>query len=167
MAHVVTGRVWKFGDDINTDLIHPGFALHLPLDEACQHCFSANRPGWVNEVRPGDVLVAGRNLGVGSARPIGIIFSTLGLRAVVAESFNGLGLRNCVNAGLPVLPCPGITGIVEEGESLEVNWTSGEVRNLTSGTSIEGAPLPKALQDILEAGGIEAMLHAQGYLIEV
>jgi 3-isopropylmalate/(R)-2-methylmalate dehydratase small subunit len=167
MPHVVTGRVWKFGDDINTDLIHPGFALHLPIDEVPQHCFSANRPGWVDEVRPGDVLVAGRNLGVGSARPIGTIFLKLGLRAVLADSFNGLGLRNCVNAGLPVLPCPGITGFVAEGDILETNWATGEVRNLTSGMSIEGAPLPQALQDLVEAGGVEAMLFEQGYLIEV
>ncbi len=166
MADIVKGRVWKFGDDINTDLIHPGFALHLPLDEVPQHCFSANRPGWVNEVRPGDVLVAGRNFGVGSGRPIGVIFQKLGLSGVVADSFNGLGLRNCVNAGLPVLPCPGITSFVEEGDILEANWRNGEVRNLTKGTTLEGVPLPKALQDILEAGGVEAMLYQQGYLVD-
>lgn len=167
MPHKVKGRVWKFGDDINTDLIHPGFALHLPLDEAAQHCFSANRPGWVDDVRNGDILVAGRNLGIGSARPIGSIFLRLGLSAVVAESFNGLGLRNCVNAGLPVVPCPGITDLVEEGDVIDVDWHSGEVWNVTRGPRIDGVPLPSALLDIVDAGGVEAMLYQQGYLVDI
>ena len=107
MANTFTGKVWKFGDDINTDLVIPNFAVLMPLEEQLQHCFSANRPGWVDEVQPGDALVAGRNFGVGSARNIGAVFHALGISGVVAESFNGLGLRNCINSGLPSLPCAG------------------------------------------------------------
>ena len=107
MANTFTGKVWKFGDDINTDLVIPNFAVLMPVEEQLQHCFSANRPGWVDEVQPGDVLVAGRNFGVGSARNIGAVFHALGISGVVADSFNGLGLRNCINSGLPSLPCAG------------------------------------------------------------
>jgi 3-isopropylmalate/(R)-2-methylmalate dehydratase small subunit len=160
----IQGRVWRFGHDINTDLVIPGFAIYLPTDEQPQHCFSANRPGWVDEVRPGDVLLAGRNFGVGSGRPIGEVFTRLGIAAVVAESFNGLGLRNCVNAGLPCLPCPGIHDAFEEGDIAVVDCVSGEVHNRTRNQRLSGRPLPPAIQDIVNAGGVEAMLQSAGYL---
>ena len=164
MANTFKGKVWKFGDDINTALVIPGFAVLMPLEEQLQHCFSANRPGWVDEVQPGDVLIAGRNLGVGSARNIGAVFHGLGIIGVVAESFNGLGLRNCINAGLPSLPCPGILDAFGEGDIAEVDWTTGEVHNLTSGARVQGNPLPKPLQDIVSGGGVENVLRREGYL---
>jgi 3-isopropylmalate/(R)-2-methylmalate dehydratase small subunit len=164
MTNMFKGRVWKFGDDINTDLVIPGFAVLLPPEEQTRHCFSANRPGWVDEVEPGDVLIAGRNFGVGSARGIGDVFRGLGLGGIVAESFNGLGLRNCVNVGLPSLPCRGIVDAFEEGEIAEVDWTTGAVHNVTKGTTLQGQPVPKVLQDIVLAGGVEAVLRNEGYL---
>jgi 3-isopropylmalate/(R)-2-methylmalate dehydratase small subunit len=164
MTNMFKGRVWKFGDDINTDLVIPGFAVLLPPEEQTRHCFSANRPGWVDEVEPGDVLIAGRNFGVGSARGIGDVFRGLGLGGIVAESFNGLGLRNCVNVGLPSLPCRGIVDAFEEGEVAEVDWTTGAVHNVTKGTTLQGQPVPKVLQDIVLAGGVEAVLRNEGYL---
>jgi 3-isopropylmalate/(R)-2-methylmalate dehydratase small subunit len=160
----IQGRVWKFGHDINTDLVIPGFAIFMSADEQPRHCFSANRPGWVDEVQEGDVLLAGRNFGVGSGRPIGEVFVRLGIKAVVAESFNGLGLRNCVNVGLPSLPCPGILDVFDEGDIAEVDAVSGAVCNLTSGVDIAGNPLPPAIQEIVAAGGVEATLRASGHL---
>lgn len=164
MASTFTGKVWKFGDDINTDLVIPGFAILLPLQEQLKACFSANRPGWVDEVAPGDVLLGGRNFGVGSARSIGDVFVGLGISGIVAESFNGLGLRNCINVGLPVLPCPGVLDAFEEGEVARVEWRSGEVANVTTGTTLRGQPVPEALQEIVAAGGVEAVLRNEGYL---
>jgi 3-isopropylmalate/(R)-2-methylmalate dehydratase small subunit len=164
MGNVFSGRVWKFGDDINTDLLIPGFAIFMPLEEQVRHVMSANRPGWADEVEPGDVLLCGSNFGVGSARPIGDVILGLGIVGVVAESFNGLGLRNCVNVGLPVLPCPGILAAFEEGEVAEVDWTNGTVSNVTRQTSLRGEPLPMALQDIVQAGGVEAVLRSEGFL---
>ena len=120
-SNTFSGRVWKFGDDINTDLVIPNFAVLMSLEEQLAHCFSANRPGWVEEVEAGDVLVVGRNFGVGSARNIGAVFHGLGISGVVAESFNGLGLRNCINAGLPSLPCPGVLEVFDEGDVAEVD----------------------------------------------
>jgi 3-isopropylmalate/(R)-2-methylmalate dehydratase small subunit len=134
------------------------------LEEQLPHCFSANRPGWVDEVQQGDVLIAGRNFGVGSARPIGDVLRDNGISGVVADSFNGLGLRNCINAGLPSLPCPGILDAFDEGDVAEVDWTTGDVRNVTKGTSLQGTPVPAALQEIVKAGGVEAVLRNEGYL---
>jgi 3-isopropylmalate/(R)-2-methylmalate dehydratase small subunit len=164
MSNTFTGKVWKFGDDINTDLVIPNFAVLMTLEEQLPHCFSANRPGWVDEVRPGDVLVAGRNFGVGSARNIGAVFHALGISGVVADSFNGLGLRNCINAGLPSLPCPGVLDLFSEGDVAEVEWTTGEVRNVTTGANAMGNPLPTQLQNIVIAGGVESVLRSEGYL---
>jgi 3-isopropylmalate/(R)-2-methylmalate dehydratase small subunit len=164
MASTFSGKVWKFGDDINTDLVIPGFAVLMTLEEQLPHTFSASRPGWVDEVQAGDVLVAGRNFGVGSARPIGDVLRALGISGVVAESFNGLGLRNCVNAGLPSLPCPGVLEAFDEGDVAEVDWTTGDVKNATKGTSLRGNPVPDVLRDIVEHGGVEAVLRSEGYL---
>ena len=165
MASTFEGRVWKFGDDINTDLVIPGFAILQPLSEQLKACFSANRPGWVDEVTPGDVLLGGRNFGVGSARSIGDVFVGLGISGIVAESFNGLGLRNCINVGLPVLPCRGVLGGFEEGEVARVDWRAGGVANVTRGTTLSGQPVPEALQEIVAAGGVEAVLRREGYLV--
>lgn len=164
MATTFSGKVWKFGDDINTDLVIPNFAVLMPLDEQIAHCFSANRPGWVDEVEPGDVLIAGRNFGVGSARNIGAVFHALGIGGVVADSFNGLGLRNCINAGLPSLPCPGVLDVFAEGDIAEVDWTTGEVRNVSTGASTVGNPIPPQLQKVVTAGGVENVLRSEGYL---
>jgi 3-isopropylmalate/(R)-2-methylmalate dehydratase small subunit len=160
----VTGKVWKFGSDINTDLVIPNFAIYLKREEQPQHCFVANRPGWVDEVQPGDILLAGTNFGVGSGRPIGDVFVDLGISAVVAESFNGLGLRNCVNAGLASLPCTGVLDAFDEGDIAEVDWSTGEIRNLTKGTSLQGQALPPDIQNVVEVGGVMKMLKKEGYL---
>jgi 3-isopropylmalate/(R)-2-methylmalate dehydratase small subunit len=159
-----TGRAWTFGDDINTDLVIPNFAVLFPLEEQLEHCFSANRPGWVDEMARGDVLVVGRNFGVGSARNIGAVFAALGIAGVVAESFNGLGLRNCINAGLPSLPCAGVSELFTEGDVADVDWTTGAVRNTTTGAAGQGAPIPPQLQDIILGGGVEGVLRREGYL---
>jgi 3-isopropylmalate/(R)-2-methylmalate dehydratase small subunit len=164
VANSFSGKVWTFGDDINTDLVIPSFAVLMTLEEQVPHCFSANRPGWVDEVQPGDVLVAGRNFGVGSARNIGAVFHALGISGVVAESFNGLGLRNCINAGLPSLPCPGVLDVFTEGDVAEVEWTTGQLRNMTTGSTANGNPIPAQLQNVVIAGGVENVLRSEGYL---
>ena len=80
------------------------------------------------------------------------------------KSFNGLGLRNCINAGLPSLPCPGILEAFDEGDTAEVDWTTGDVSNVTKSRTLLGNPIPEALRDIIEHGGVEAVLRSEGYL---
>lgn len=152
------GRVWTFGDHINTDLIMPNRAFRLPEPEQARLVFSANRPGWVDEVRPGDLIIAGENFGMGSGRQIGRLLKACGVEGVVAESVNGLGLRNCVNWSLPALGCRGVRACFEEGHVARVDYATGVVTNLTTGATLTGTPLPALLIDIVLAGGVIPML---------
>lgn len=158
------GRVWVFGDDISTDLLYPQVAYSLPLDEAARKVFSANRPGWSDEVEAGDIIVGGRNFGIGSSRPAVALLRRLGVAACVAESFSNLHLRNCVNFALPGFPAPGILGIVEEGDVIRVNFSTGLIENVGTGATVETAPLPAELLQIIEQGGVLASLEARGLI---
>jgi 3-isopropylmalate/(R)-2-methylmalate dehydratase small subunit len=151
-----------FGDHINTDLIFPSWAYSRPPADHPALVFSALRPEWASSVGVGDVLVAGRNFGTGSARPIGRILRAVGVRAVIAETFNGLGFRNCINDGLPALAVPGISDRVEEGHVLRIDFATGELSNRTSGWQGRAAPLPPSLVAVLAAGGVVPMLVAAG-----
>ena len=161
---IVEGRAWVFGDDINSDLLYPQEAFGVPLDEAVRFVFRANRPGWVDEVQPGDLIVGGRNFGMGSARTAGALLRRLGVAACTAESFASLFFRNGINTGLPVLACPGVTAIVEEGQRLRLDLATGLVRNLDTGAEAQGARLPPELLETLAGGGILASLKRRGLI---
>lgn len=164
MSLVREGRVWKFGDNINTDLIQPREAFYLPETEQSRLVFSANRPGWVDEVRDGDLIVAGANFGMGSGRPIGQLLRRCGIGGVVADSINGLGLRYCIVTSLPAMECNGVSSLFEEGQSGRIDYNSGVVTNLTTGESRQGRALPQLLIDTVLAGGVVEMLHREGYI---
>lgn len=164
-AIVRRGRAWVFGNDINTDLIQPSSVVLLPIERQVPHVFEANRPGWVDLVSPGDVIVAGRNFGTGSSRPAAKVLRQLGIGAVIAESINGLFFRNCVNLGLPALECPGITGIVAEGDVVGCDLAAGTAVNHSTGATLDGAAWAPALLAILEAGGLIEQLQAEGLLL--
>lgn len=153
-----TGRVWKFGDLINTDLIMPSKAFRLPKNEQHTLCFDAVRPGWAKEVRPGDIIVAGENFGMGSSRPIGEVLRACGIVALIAESINGLALRTCVNSSLPGINCPGVAALFEDGDIARVDFLSGKIENVTSGKSIQTRPMAPLLAEIVAAGGVIPML---------
>jgi 3-isopropylmalate/(R)-2-methylmalate dehydratase small subunit len=152
----IRGRVWKFGDDVNTDVIYPG--KYLPLTdpvEMAQHAFEGVRPEFAKEVKPGDVIVAGKYFGCGSSREqAATCLKALNLGAVVAESFARIFYRNAINQGLPILICPGISEQVEEGEELEVDLRTGVIKNTTTGATLQAQPLPEFVLEILEAGGL-------------
>lgn len=157
---VSEARVWKFGDNVSTDLLVPGASVlarsgTLSDQEAAQYCMSANRPGWAGEVEPGDVLVAGRNFGCGSSRNGAAPLKTLGIAAVLAESVARIHLRNSINTGLITLICPGISGQVEEGEHLSLDLESGAVRILESGRELQAERWPEDSppMEILRSGG--------------
>jgi 3-isopropylmalate/(R)-2-methylmalate dehydratase small subunit len=162
-----TGKVWIFGDNINTDYMMPGFTPRgLSMKERTTYCMRAIRPGWAEQVSPGDIIVGGSNFGCGSNRPAAEILRLLGLSCLVADSINSLMLRNCVNFALPPLPCPGVTTAFKEGETMEVNLITGVVRNLSTGVTLQTNPLPAFLLDIMQAGGMVRSLQAQGYIEE-
>lgn len=161
---VHTGRVWVFGDNINTDLIMPNTAFRLPRAEQHTLCFEANRPGWTAMTHPGDVIVSGENFGMGSSRPVGVILRACGIAGVVAGSVNGLCLRNCINSGLPAMDCPGVRDAFEDGDEIRVDFTTGSVENLTRGVALTGKPLAPLLAGIVRAGGVIPMLVAEGLI---
>ncbi len=164
MTMSITGKVWVFGDDLNTDAMYPAFAMKMDPPEAAKHVFYEERPGWTDEVSPGDIVLAGRNFGVGSSRPVAALFSELGVAGLVAEEFNSLFFRNAVNAGLPAMTLPEATTIFSEGDTGTFDLSSGTWRNDTTGASGSVPTLPDLILDIISSGGVLPRLAAQGYL---
>ncbi len=164
MTLAITGKVWVFGDNLNTDAMYPAFAMKLDPPEAAKHVFYELRPGWTDEVSPGDIVLAGKNFGIGSSRPVAALFTELGVAALVAEEFNSLFFRNAVNAGLPAMTLPEATTVFSEGDTGTFDLGSGAWRNDTTGVSGEVPKLPELILEILSSGGVLPRLAAQGYL---
>ncbi|MBI3069200.1 MAG: 3-isopropylmalate dehydratase [Betaproteobacteria bacterium] len=157
-------RAWKFGDNVNTDLILPVQAFYLTPQEQARFVFHANRPGWVDLVQPGDILIGGRNFGMGSSRPAARSLKNLGLACLVAHSVNGLFFRNCVNFAFPALECPGVFDAFEEGDVAEVDFDAATVRNATRDRTLQARALPRELLDLVKAGGIYPLLEKEGLI---
>jgi len=160
----MTGRVWTAGDDINTDLILPIDIILLPRDQRPRYMFRANRPGWSAQVTPGDIMIAGKNFGMGSGRAGAQVMKDLGIACLVAESINGLFFRNSVNFALPALEVPGVLAAFAEGDMAEVDFEAGSVRNVRTGVLMQGSPWPESMLEILRAGGLEEQLESKGML---
>jgi len=161
---LLKGRVWIFGDNIDTDLMMPHGAFEKSLQEQAKLVFKANRPGWVDLVKKGDIIVAGKNFGTGSSRPAALLFKTLGIEAIAAESVNGLFFKNCINFGLPAFNCPGVTESFQEGDVAEIDPRAGTIRNAATGKSLRTGILPEMLMNIIAAGGMIELLTKEGCL---
>lgn len=159
-----TGKVWVFGDDLNTDAMYPGFAMKMDPPEAARHIFYEVRPGWTDEVSAGDVVLAGRNFGVGSSRPVASLFGELGVAGLVAEEFNSLFFRNAINAGLPAMTVPEVTSAFSDGDVGTFDLADGTWCNDTTGASGSVPKLPELILDIVASGGVLPRLAAQGYV---
>jgi 3-isopropylmalate/(R)-2-methylmalate dehydratase small subunit len=164
MTQSITGKVWVFGDDLNTDAMYPAFAMKMDPPEAAKHIFYEVRPGWTDQVSAGDIVVAGKNFGLGSSRPVAALFTELGVAGLVAEEFNSLFFRNAVNAGLPAMTIPDATIIFSEGDIGAFDISTGEWRNETTGASGSVPKLPDLILEIIASGGVLPRLAAQGYL---
>ncbi|PKL26725.1 MAG: 3-isopropylmalate dehydratase small subunit [Spirochaetae bacterium HGW-Spirochaetae-3] len=156
-------RVWKYGDDVDTDVIVPARYLTTSVpEELAAHCMEDIDSGFAKAVSPGDVIVAGGNFGCGSSRehaPIAIKAS--GVSCVVAASFARIFFRNAINIGLPILECPEAAAEAENGDRMSVDLASGMIRNLTRGTSHAAAPFPPFMRGIMDAGGLIAYVSAK------
>jgi 3-isopropylmalate/(R)-2-methylmalate dehydratase small subunit len=162
----ITGKVWRFGDDINTDLIFPHAAFRVSPEEQAKLVFSDNRPGWSALVSPGDIIVAGKNFGTGSSRPGAALLRRLGLGGMLSDSMNGLFFRNCIAYGFPALQCEGVSGIFNEGDTAAFDLLTGRIENLTTGAAIRCAPISESMIETLAAGGIFDLLIQRGYIEE-
>jgi 3-isopropylmalate/(R)-2-methylmalate dehydratase small subunit len=152
LDRVLRGRVWKFGDSIETDAINP-YYLYPTMDELKQHTMEAYRPEFPKAVRPGDILVGGRNFGCGSSRA-GLVLREVGIVAIVAESVARLFLRNSIARAIPIFMAPGVTGIVQDGDTLEVDYPAGIVRNPITHAHVELRKFPPLIEQIFSAGGL-------------
>jgi len=150
----VSGRAWIFGDDVDTDAIAPGAWMKAGIDTLAAHCLEAHDARFAREVRPGDVLVAGRNFGCGSSREQAAqALKQLGLAAVLARSFAGLFYRNAVNLGLPVLECDAVAR-VPAGAAVEFDLEGSALHLVDGGATLRCTPMPPFLLDIVRAGGL-------------
>lgn len=162
---VPQGRAWVFAEaNINTDQMMPNKGYVLPLAERAKLIFATYRPGWSEQVREGDIIIAGRNFGAGSSRPAAEILRVLGIRAIVAETISGIFFRNCVNYALPAMECPGVLDAVTEGDIVRVDVAEGMLTNTRTGQTATGARMPPMLLDIIKAGGTYDQLKRDGYL---
>ncbi|NPA39330.1 MAG: 3-isopropylmalate dehydratase small subunit [Thermodesulfobacteria bacterium] len=152
----IKGRVWKFGDNIDTDVIIPARYLNTTdPEELAKHCMEDADPEFAKKVKKGDIIVAGRNFGCGSSRehaPIAI--KACGISCVIAKSFARIFYRNAFNTGLLILECPEAVSETETGDELEIYPDEGKIVNLTKGKTFYTKPLPEFMKNILEAGGL-------------
>ena len=161
METKITGRVWKYGDDVNTDVIFPGKYTYSISDpkEMAQHALEDLDPTFVQNVRPGDIIVAGKNWGCGSSREQAVTcLKEAGVGAIVARSFARIYFRNCINQALPIVTCDAVDG-VEAGQEISIDFAAGTVT--TPGGEYIFPPLAPEVMEILEAGGLIPYVRRQ------
>lgn len=152
------GKVWKFGDNIDTDVMAPWKSISATWEERKKHVLHI-RPGFVNQVAAGDIIVAGRNWGCGSSREQAAEnIQKLGVAAVVAESFGRIFFRNAIALALPCLVCPGVYTAFKEGEEAAIELETALVENCTRGIRLQGQPYTLQMIEIIEKGGLLGVL---------
>jgi 3-isopropylmalate/(R)-2-methylmalate dehydratase small subunit len=150
------GKAWKFGNDINTDEIIPARYLNTsdPV-ELASHCMEDSDPDFMKKIQAGDIIVAGSNFGCGSSRehaPIAI--KAAGISCVIAESYARIFYRNSINIGMPIIESPEAAKGINPGDSIEVDFDRGEIKDITTGMTYTAKPFPPFMQDIISKGGL-------------
>ncbi|ACM22568.1 MULTISPECIES: 3-isopropylmalate dehydratase small subunit [Thermotoga] len=161
---MIRGRVWKFGDNISTDHIAPGRYFHLRnnLEELAKHVLEDAMEDFAKKVQKGDIIVAGKNFGLGSSREHAArIIKIAGVSCIVAKSFARIFYRNAINVGLPVIELKEVDEI-NQGDELEIDLENGVLKNLTTGKEYRFNPIPKFLLGILKEDGIVNYLKKHG-----
>jgi 3-isopropylmalate/(R)-2-methylmalate dehydratase small subunit len=149
------GKAWKYGDDVNTDVIFPGKYTYSVLEprEMAQHALEDLDPDFARRVELGDFIVAGKNFGCGSSREqAATCLKFAGIQAVIAKSFSRIFFRNAINQGLPVIQCSEAVDNIKNGEEIAVLFSAGKIK--TKKGIFDFAPLPESILNILEAGGL-------------
>ncbi len=150
------GKVHKYGDDVNTDVIIPARYLNVyDPAELAQHCMEDLDPEFLKRVKPGDIIVAGTNFGCGSSRehaPLAI--KAVGISCVIAKSFARIFYRNAIDIGLPILECEEAVDKTEAGDVLEVELSTGKIINITRGLTFKAKPYPDFMLELIESGGL-------------
>ncbi len=159
MDNIIKGKTWKFGDNIDTDVLAPFQAMNLPWEERKGKILHT-RPGFIEQVKEGDIIVAGKNWGCGSSREQAAEnMKNLGVSAVVAESFGRIFFRNSIAIALPAVVCPGITNAFEEGEELLLDLENAKVKNLARSTTLDAVAYTADMIAMIRKGGMMAVLQ--------
>lgn len=158
----ITGRIWKLGDDINTDLIIPARYLYTTdFEELGRHCLEDLDPEFPNKLKSGDIIVAGEDFGCGSSRehaPMALLGA--GVTCVIAKSYARIFYRNSINIGLPILECAEAVDALEEGSVVEVNVRDGLVKGVDKPAQYQAKPIPDLMRRIIDAGGLFEFVKA-------
>ncbi len=155
----IRGRVRKFGDNIDTDIITPAATLHLPPAEIKEHAFEPVFPAFHKTVQEGDIIVAGSNFGCGSSREHATqVVKDMGIRYIACESMARIYMRNCVALGIYPILARGVSSLFEEGDGIEIDFEQAEARNPKTGRSVSFKPLKGTPREIFGGGGILPLL---------
>ena len=154
------GTVFKYPDNVDTDVIIPARYLNTPnAQELAKHCMEDIDADYVNKVQPGDVMVAGWNFGCGSSREHApLVIKTCGTGCVIAKSFARIFYRNAINIGLPILECEAAAEEIQAGDQVSVDFDTGVITDHTPGKTYQAEPFPEFIQNIIKKGGLLASL---------
>ena len=154
------GTVFKYPDNVDTDVIIPARYLNTPnAAELAKHCMEDIDADYVNKVQPGDVMVAGWNFGCGSSREHApLVIKTCGTGCVIAKSFARIFYRNAINIGLPILECEAAAEEIQAGDQVSVDFDTGIITDHTTGRTYQAEPFPEFIQNIIKKGGLLASL---------
>ncbi|MGN0833672.1 MAG: 3-isopropylmalate dehydratase small subunit [Kiritimatiellia bacterium] len=162
----VSGKTYKYGDNVDTDVIIPARYLNTPdAKELARHCMEDIDAAFAAKVKPGEIMVAGRNFGCGSSRehaPLAI--KTCGISCVIAATFARIFYRNALNIGLPILECPEAAAAISAGDEVTVDFDTGVITDATTGQTFRGEPFPPFMQELIAAGGLAAYRRGDGGL---
>ena len=161
---MVKGTVFRYGDNVDTDVIIPARYLNAPSpEELAKHCMEDIDAAYATSVKPGDIMVGGWNFGCGSSRehaPIAIQAS--GAACVIAASFARIFYRNAINIGFPILECPAAAEAIQAGDTVSVEFATGVITDTTQGKTWQAAPFPAFVNGIIQSGGLLNSLKARG-----
>ena len=150
------GTAFKYGDNVDTDVIIPARYLNIAYTaELATHAMEDIDPTFAERVKPGDIVVAGRNFGSGSSREHApLVLKECGVSCVIAESFARIFYRNSINIGLPILECPDAARDIQQGDEVAVDFSTGVITNLSNGNTYQAPPFPEFIQNIIDSGGL-------------
>ena len=155
------GHVFKYGDNVDTDVIIPARYLNTAdARELAKHCMEDIDTEYVSKVQPGDIMVAGYNFGCGSSREHApLVIKTCGTGCVIAKSFARIFYRNAINIGMPILECEAAAEEIQAGDEVSIDFDTGIITNITAGKTYQAEPFPEFIQNIIRKGGLLASLQ--------
>lgn len=162
------GRVFKYGDNVDTDVIIPARYLNITDGmELAKHCMEDIDKEFVNKVEKGDIIVAQKNFGCGSSREHApLVIKCAGVSCVIAETFARIFYRNAINIGLPIIECAEASKAIDAGDEVEIDFDSGMIHNITKNESYKGQAFPPFMQKIISAGGLVNYINGEKVTIQ-